>query len=47
VPWTTTHSLFANMGGFVIRSHVPERFVGLLDAKAGLESGCSRARARV
>lgn len=35
VPWTRTHSLFANMGGFVIRSHVPERFVGLIDAKAG------------
>jgi hypothetical protein len=35
VPWTITHSLFANMGGFVIRSHVPERFGGLVDSKAG------------
>jgi hypothetical protein len=38
VPWTTTHSLFANMGGFVIRSHVPERFVGLADAKTGSDA---------
>jgi hypothetical protein len=35
VPWTITHSLFANMGGFVIRSHVPERFRGQKDAQAG------------
>jgi len=28
VPWTRTHSLFANMGGFAIRSHVPERAEG-------------------
>lgn len=27
VPWTRTHSLFANMGGFVIRSSAPERAV--------------------
>jgi hypothetical protein len=27
VPWTRTHSLFANMGGFVIRSSSPERAV--------------------
>jgi len=25
VPWTLTHSLFANMGGFVIRENEPER----------------------
>jgi hypothetical protein len=25
VPWTLTHSLFANMGGFVIREYAPER----------------------
>jgi hypothetical protein len=25
VPWTRTHSLFANMGGFVIRRSAPER----------------------
>jgi hypothetical protein len=25
VPWSKTHSLFANMGGFVIRCYVPER----------------------
>ncbi len=25
VPWTLTHSFFANMGGFVIRSYTPER----------------------
>ena len=35
VPWTTTHSLFANMGGFVIRSHVPERFGRQKDAQTG------------
>jgi hypothetical protein len=27
VPWTRTHSLFANMGGFVIRRSSPERAV--------------------
>jgi hypothetical protein len=27
VPWTRTHSLFANMGGFVIRRSSPERVV--------------------
>jgi len=27
VPWTRTHSLFANMGGFVIRRSAPERAV--------------------
>jgi hypothetical protein len=35
VPWTMTHSLFANMGGFVIRSHVPERFGGQKDSQIG------------
>ncbi|KAF8860663.1 hypothetical protein BDZ45DRAFT_304592 [Acephala macrosclerotiorum] len=35
VPWNMTHSFFANMGGFVIRSHVPERFEGLMDTNAG------------
>ncbi|KAE9380856.1 hypothetical protein N431DRAFT_540373 [Stipitochalara longipes BDJ] len=25
VPWSLTHSLFANMGGFVVREFVPER----------------------
>lgn len=25
VPWTLTHSLFANMGGFVVREYTPER----------------------
>jgi hypothetical protein len=25
VPWTLTHSLFANMGGFVVREYAPER----------------------
>jgi hypothetical protein len=35
VPWTITHSLFANMGGFVIRSHVPERFRGQKDTQTG------------
>ena len=27
VPWTRTHSLFANMGGIVIRRSAPERAV--------------------
>jgi len=27
VPWTRTHSLFANMGGFVIRRSSPKRAV--------------------
>lgn len=27
VTWTTTHSLFANMGGFVVRSHTSKNFV--------------------
>jgi hypothetical protein len=27
VPWSLTHSLFANMGGFVVREHAPERVV--------------------
>lgn len=25
VPWTITHSQFADMGGFVVKSHVPEQ----------------------
>jgi hypothetical protein len=39
VPWTLTHSLFANMGGFVIRENVPERVVDCLHtrSKAGSE----------
>jgi hypothetical protein len=35
VPWTATHSLFANMGGFVIRSHIPERLEDFTEAKTG------------
>jgi hypothetical protein len=35
VPWAITHSLFANMGGFVIRSHVPERVKGQKDTQTG------------
>jgi hypothetical protein len=32
VPWTMSHSLFANMGGFVLRRHVPERVGRVKDA---------------
>jgi len=38
VPWTATHSLFADMGGFVIRSHVPERSRGFAEAKTSPDS---------
>lgn len=31
VPWSKTHSYFANMGGFVIRSFVPDRHPSLVD----------------
>ncbi|KAE9381125.1 hypothetical protein N431DRAFT_476026 [Stipitochalara longipes BDJ] len=34
VPWSRTHSLFANMGGFVIRCNVPERVGKLKDVRA-------------
>ncbi|KAH8795641.1 hypothetical protein BGZ57DRAFT_866373 [Hyaloscypha finlandica] len=37
VPWTLTHSLFANMGGFVIRENAPERPIDYLRSKAGSE----------
>jgi hypothetical protein len=33
VPWSGTHSLFANMGGFVIRCYVPERIGGLTGSR--------------
>jgi hypothetical protein len=47
VPWTLTHSLFANMGGFVIRENAPERAIDYLhtrskagsEVKAGLKPG--------
>ncbi|KAH8792763.1 hypothetical protein F5882DRAFT_399456 [Hyaloscypha sp. PMI_1271] len=47
VPWTLTHSLFANMGGFVIRENAPERAIDYLhtrfkagsEVKEGLKTG--------
>jgi len=33
VPWSRTHSLFANMGGFVIRGNAPERVGNLEDLR--------------
>ena len=35
VPWTRTHSLFANMGGFVIRRSSPERAVATTFPETG------------
>jgi hypothetical protein len=34
VPWTLTHSLFANMGGFVIRENAPERAIDYLHTRS-------------
>jgi hypothetical protein len=34
VPWSRSHSLFANMGGFVIRCNVPKRVGSSQEAKA-------------
>jgi hypothetical protein len=34
VSWTLTHSLFANMGGFVIRENAPERVVDYLHTRS-------------
>lgn len=41
VPWSLTHSLFADMGGFVIREYAPER-VDTLPALLG--SRCGRGK---
>lgn len=41
VPWSRTHSLFANMGGFVIRGNVPDRVGNLEDSKT---RACSRPK---
>jgi hypothetical protein len=35
VPWTRTHSLFANMGGFVIRRNSPERAIATTFPESG------------
>jgi hypothetical protein len=37
VPWTRTHSLFANMGGFVIRRNSPERAVPITFPQTGTD----------
>jgi hypothetical protein len=37
VPWTRTHSLFANMGGFVIRRSSPERAVTITFPETGTD----------
>ena len=39
VPWTLTHSLFADMGGFVIRENVPERAAGRLHTRSKASCG--------
>jgi hypothetical protein len=38
VPWTLTHSLFADMGGFVIRENAPERAVDYLHTRSKASS---------
>jgi hypothetical protein len=46
VPWTRTHSLFANMGGFVIRRSSPERVVPITFPETGTDEQEPASRTR-
>jgi hypothetical protein len=43
VPWSMTHSLFANMGGFVVREFTPDRLCDLLSLDAKRLRGGNRS----